>query len=130
MLNAMAGFDARDSTSLERATGRLHARSGQSRSTACASACRRSISAKASTSDVARAVDAAIAEYRKLGATTVEVSLPKTELSVPVYYVIAPAEASTNLSRFDGVRYGHRARNTTTCSTCIGRRAPKASARK
>ncbi|MEP6606685.1 MAG: amidase family protein, partial [Nitrosospira sp.] len=59
--------------------------------------------------DVARAVEAAIAEYRKLGAETVEVSLPATNLSVPVYYVLAPAEASSNLSRFDGVRYGYRA---------------------
>ena len=49
------------------------------------------------------------AEYEKLGATLVDVSLPKTELSIPVYYIIAPAEASSNLSRFDGVRYGHRA---------------------
>jgi aspartyl-tRNA(Asn)/glutamyl-tRNA(Gln) amidotransferase subunit A len=45
----------------------------------------------------------------KLGATLVDVSLPRTELSIPVYYIIAPAEASSNLSRFDGVRYGHRA---------------------
>ena len=52
---------------------------------------------------------AALAEYRRLGATTVEVSLPNSGLSVPVYYVLAPAEASSNLSRFDGVRYGHRA---------------------
>jgi aspartyl-tRNA(Asn)/glutamyl-tRNA(Gln) amidotransferase subunit A len=59
--------------------------------------------------DVRAAVDAAIAEYRKLGATTVEVSLPNARLAIPAYYVIAPAEASSNLSRFDGVRYGHRA---------------------
>ena len=59
--------------------------------------------------DVLRAVRAALAEYEKLGATLVEVDLPLTELSIPVYYVIAPAEASSNLSRFDGVRYGHRA---------------------
>jgi len=59
--------------------------------------------------DVAEPIEAAIAEYRKLGATTVEVSLPNTALSVPVYYVLAPAEASSNLSRYDGVRYGHRA---------------------
>ena len=52
---------------------------------------------------------AALAELEKLGATLVDVSLPKTELSIPVYYMIAPAEASSNLSRFDGVRYGHRA---------------------
>jgi aspartyl-tRNA(Asn)/glutamyl-tRNA(Gln) amidotransferase subunit A len=54
-------------------------------------------------------VDAAVAELRELGATTVEVELPAVKHSVPVYYVIAPAEASSNLSRFDGVRYGHRA---------------------
>ncbi len=59
--------------------------------------------------DVLRTVRAALAEYEKLGATLVDVSLPLTELSIPVYYVIAPAEASSNLSRFDGVRYGHRA---------------------
>jgi aspartyl-tRNA(Asn)/glutamyl-tRNA(Gln) amidotransferase subunit A len=58
--------------------------------------------------DVLAAVHAALAEYEKLGATLVEVDLPLTELSIPVYYVIAPAEASSNLSRFDGVRYGHR----------------------
>ncbi|MCS6766437.1 MAG: Asp-tRNA(Asn)/Glu-tRNA(Gln) amidotransferase subunit GatA [Candidatus Protistobacter heckmanni] len=59
--------------------------------------------------DVRAAIDAALAQFRALGAVTVEVSLPKTELSIPVYYLIAPAEASSNLSRFDGVRYGHRA---------------------
>ena len=59
--------------------------------------------------DVRAAVDAAIAEYRRLGATLVEVSLPNARLAIPAYYVIAPAEASSNLSRFDGVRYGHRA---------------------
>ncbi len=59
--------------------------------------------------DVLAAVRAALAEYEKLGATLVDVDLPLTELSIPVYYIIAPAEASSNLSRFDGVRYGHRA---------------------
>ena len=59
--------------------------------------------------DVLSAVRSALAEYEKLGATLVDVDLPLTELSIPVYYVIAPAEASSNLSRFDGVRYGHRA---------------------
>ena len=54
-------------------------------------------------------VEAALAEYRKLGAETVDISLPNMQLSVPAYYVIAPAEASSNLSRFDGVRYGYRA---------------------
>ena len=65
------------------------------------------------TPDVLAAVRIALAEYEKLGATLVEVDLPLTELSIPVYYVIAPAEASSNLSRFDGVRYGHRAASYT-----------------
>ncbi|MCY7318602.1 MAG: Asp-tRNA(Asn)/Glu-tRNA(Gln) amidotransferase subunit GatA, partial [Ramlibacter sp.] len=59
--------------------------------------------------DVRTAVDAALDQYQKLGARLVEISLPRTELSIPVYYVIAPAEASSNLSRFDGVKFGHRA---------------------
>ncbi|TAG32759.1 MAG: Asp-tRNA(Asn)/Glu-tRNA(Gln) amidotransferase subunit GatA [Polaromonas sp.] len=63
--------------------------------------------------DVLAAVRAALAEFEKLGATLVDVDLPLTELSIPVYYVIAPAEASSNLSRFDGVRYGHRAAHYT-----------------
>ena len=60
--------------------------------------------------DVRAAIDAALQQYRKLGAKLVEISLPRTELSIPVYYIIAPAEASSNLSRFDGVKFGHRAR--------------------
>lgn len=58
--------------------------------------------------DVRTAIDAALKEYEKLGATLVPVQLPRTQLSVPAYYIISPAEASSNLSRFDGVRYGHR----------------------
>jgi aspartyl-tRNA(Asn)/glutamyl-tRNA(Gln) amidotransferase subunit A len=60
--------------------------------------------------DVRAAVDGALKEYEKLGAKLVEISLPRTELSIPVYYIIAPAEASSNLSRFDGVKFGHRAK--------------------
>ena len=59
--------------------------------------------------DVASCVNDAIAEYKKLGAFIVDISLPNSKLAVPVYYVLAPAEASSNLSRFDGVRYGYRA---------------------
>ena len=61
--------------------------------------------------DVRAAIDAALRQYLKLGAKLVEISLPRTELSIPVYYIIAPAEASSNLSRFDGVKFGHRARD-------------------
>ncbi len=60
--------------------------------------------------DVAAAVLAALEQLEALGAVRVPVSLPRTELAIPAYYVIAPAEASSNLSRFDGVRYGHRAK--------------------
>jgi aspartyl-tRNA(Asn)/glutamyl-tRNA(Gln) amidotransferase subunit A len=63
--------------------------------------------------DVRAAVDGALAELTKLGATLVPISLPRTELSIPVYYIIAPAEASSNLSRFDGVKFGHRAKDYT-----------------
>jgi aspartyl-tRNA(Asn)/glutamyl-tRNA(Gln) amidotransferase subunit A len=59
--------------------------------------------------DVHAAVDSALKEYEKMGARLVPISLPRTELSIPVYYIIAPAEASSNLSRFDGVKFGHRA---------------------
>jgi len=112
LLNAMAGFDERDSTSLDRPQ-EDYARDldkplaglriglpkeffGSSERSGCSP-------------DVMQLVEAAIAEYRKLGAETVEVSLPNMNLSVASYYVIAPAEASSNLSRFDGVRYGYRA---------------------
>jgi aspartyl-tRNA(Asn)/glutamyl-tRNA(Gln) amidotransferase subunit A len=63
--------------------------------------------------DVRAGVDAALKEYEKLGAKLVPISLPRTELSIPVYYIIAPAEASSNLSRFDGVKFGHRAEQYT-----------------
>ena len=112
LLNSMAGFDERDSTSLDRPREN-YARDldmplaglkiglpkeffGASERSGCAP-------------EVMQLVEAAIAEYRKLGAETVEVSLPNMKLSIASYYVIAPAEASSNLSRFDGVRYGYRA---------------------
>ncbi|MEO7107740.1 MAG: Asp-tRNA(Asn)/Glu-tRNA(Gln) amidotransferase subunit GatA [Rhodoferax sp.] len=64
-------------------------------------------------SEVRTAIDAALKEYEKLGAKLVPITLPRTELSIPVYYIIAPAEASSNLSRFDGVKFGHRAEKFT-----------------
>ncbi|QEZ45280.1 Asp-tRNA(Asn)/Glu-tRNA(Gln) amidotransferase subunit GatA [Cupriavidus oxalaticus] len=121
LLNAMAGFDPKDSTSIPPEQGGVdedYTRLlGQPRAGASAErplaglriGLPREYFGKGLSADVEQAVRAALAEYEKLGATLVEVSLPKTELSIPVYYVIAPAEASSNLSRFDGVRYGHRA---------------------
>jgi aspartyl-tRNA(Asn)/glutamyl-tRNA(Gln) amidotransferase subunit A len=63
--------------------------------------------------DVRAAIDGALKQYQKLGAKLVDINLPRTQLSIPVYYIIAPAEASSNLSRFDGVKFGHRAKHHT-----------------
>ncbi len=108
MLNVMAGFDERDSTSLER-PAEDYCRDLAKPLAGLKIGLPKEYFAEGLSADVAKAVEAAIAEYRKLGAETVEVSLPNTRLSIPVYYVLAPAEASSNLSRFDGVRYGYRA---------------------
>ena len=108
LLNAMAGFDARDSTSIEReAEDFTHDLQRDVRGLRIGIP--REYFDDGLAADVALAVRAALAEFEKMGATLVDISLPKTALSIPVYYVIAPAEASSNLSRFDGVRYGHRA---------------------
>ena len=108
LLNVMAGHDPRDSTSLERPAEDYN-RSLAQPLKGLRIGLPREFFAEGLSPDVRRAVDEAVAEYRKLGATVVDISLPNMELSVPVYYVLAPAEASSNLSRFDGVRYGHRA---------------------
>ena len=108
LLNAMAGFDSRDSTSLER-PAEDYRRDLEKPLTGLRIGLPTEFFGDGMDADVRAAVDAALNEYRKLGATTVEVSLPNSGLSVPAYYVIAPAEASSNLSRFDGVRYGYRA---------------------
>ena len=108
LLNAMAGFDARDSTSLERPR-EDYGRDLEKPLAGLKIGLPREFFGEGMDADVRTAVDAALAEYRKLGATTVDVGLPNSGLSVPAYYVIAPAEASSNLSRFDGVRYGYRA---------------------
>ena len=132
LLDAMAGFDERDSTSLntlESQTSILERFSGAfesvSRTNAgvCLSGMRigvpKEFFSAGLSADVAKAVEAALAEFEKLGASRVEISLPRTRLAIPVYYVIAPAEASSNLSRFDGVRYGHRAKNYHDLTTMI-----------
>ncbi|WP_332671632.1 Asp-tRNA(Asn)/Glu-tRNA(Gln) amidotransferase subunit GatA [Aromatoleum sp.] len=113
LLTAMAGFDPRDSTSLERPAedySRELTVPAQPRPLAgLRIGLPQEFFGPGMADDVRAAVDAALDEYRKLGATTVDVSLPNAQLAIPAYYVIAPAEASSNLSRFDGVRYGHRA---------------------
>ena len=108
MLNVMAGFDERDSTSLQR-DKEDYARDLNKPLTGLRIGLPKEFFAEGMGADVAKAIEAAIAEYKKLGATIVDISLPNSKLSVPVYYVLAPAEASSNLSRFDGVRYGYRA---------------------
>jgi aspartyl-tRNA(Asn)/glutamyl-tRNA(Gln) amidotransferase subunit A len=108
LLNAMAGFDPRDSTSLER-PAEDYTRDLEQPLAGLRIGLPREFFGDGMDADVRAAVEAALAEYRKLGATTVEIGLPNSGLSVPAYYVIAPAEASSNLSRFDGVRYGYRA---------------------
>ncbi len=108
LLEAMAGFDARDSTSVERAPEDY--RRGLDQPLAgLRIGMPKEYFGEGLEPGVRRAVEQAIGELERQGATTLEVSLPNTGLAVPVYYVLAPAEASSNLSRFDGVRYGHRA---------------------
>jgi aspartyl-tRNA(Asn)/glutamyl-tRNA(Gln) amidotransferase subunit A len=108
VLDVMAGFDARDSTSVDRpkddypgglARGVKGLRIGLPKQ----------YFPRDLSNDVAAPILAAIEQYKQLGATVVEVDLPNQALAVPVYYVLAPAEASSNLSRYDGARYGHRA---------------------
>ena len=118
LLSAMSGFDERDATSAERPPQDYHALMLQPREGARAArplqglriGLPREFFPAALAADVDGVVRAALAELERLGATLVDVSLPRTELSIPVYYIIAPAEASSNLSRFDGVKFGHRAR--------------------
>jgi len=108
LLNTMAGFDARDSTSLER-TPEDYARNLGRPVNGLRIGLPKEFFAAGMDSGVAQAIETALAEFRKLGCEPVEVSLPNMKLAVPVYYVLAPAEASSNLARYDGVRYGYRA---------------------
>jgi len=108
MMNVMAGFDERDSTSLQREV-EDYTRSLEQPLKGLRIGLPKEFFGEGLSADVGAAVAAALDEYKKLGATIVDISLPNSRLSIPVYYVLAPAEASSNLSRFDGVRYGHRA---------------------
>ncbi len=117
LLSAMSGFDERDATSVNQPPQDFHAQMLAVREGATAAqplkGLRIGLAAEffpaALSADVDAAVRAGLAELERLGATLVDVSLPRTELAIPVYYIIAPAEASSNLSRFDGVKFGHRA---------------------
>ncbi len=108
LLNTMVGFDERDSTSLQRPV-EDYCRDLEQPLAGLRIGLPKEFFGEGCDPAVMAAVQEAIAEYRRLGASTVEISLPNSHLSVPAYYVIAPAEASSNLSRFDGVRYGYRA---------------------
>ena len=112
LLNVMAGFDARDSTSLERPR-EDYTRGLNAKIEGLRIGLPREYFAEGVEPGVRKAVDAAVSWFTSQGAIRVDLELPLTKLAVPVYYVIAPAEASSNLSRFDGVRYGHRAKEYT-----------------
>ncbi|MDH4390220.1 MAG: Asp-tRNA(Asn)/Glu-tRNA(Gln) amidotransferase subunit GatA [Aquabacterium sp.] len=121
LLSAMSGFDARDATSAQRPAQDFHAQMLAPREGASAAkplaglriGLPKEFFPAGLAADVHAAVRRALAELESLGASLVDVSLPRTQLSIPVYYIIAPAEASSNLSRFDGVKFGHRAAHYT-----------------
>jgi len=110
MLNVMAGFDPKDSTCVDKSVPDYSADLNNSLS-GLKIGIPKEFFEKGMDSDVAKNIEAAIDVYKKAGAEIVEVSLPNSGLSVPAYYVVAPAECSSNLSRFDGVRFGYRCEN-------------------
>ena len=113
VLQAMAGFDPRDSTSVERPVDDYLV--GIDRPLeGLRIGLPREYFAEGLAPAVRSCLDEAVVQLQKLGARTVELSLPHAPLSVPTYYVVAPAEASSNLARFDGVRYGHRSAEART----------------
>ena len=110
LLEVMSGFDRRDSTSIDRPVDR-YAEGLAGDVSGLRIGLPREYFGEGLDAQVAAAVEAAIDEYRKLGAEVKEVSLPNSALAVPAYYVVAPAECSSNLSRMDGVRFGYRCDN-------------------
>ena len=137
LLDAMSGFDPRDSTSVEtclgkpNAPGRIHgdfdnhtqqfATHGATPLKGLRFGVPKEYFGEGLSEGVAKAVQEAIVIFEKLGATRVDITLPRTKLSIPAYYVIAPAEASSNLARYDGVRYGHRADAYTDLADMTGK---------
>jgi len=110
MLQTMAGFDDKDSTSVDLPVPDYMSGLGNSLE-GLKIGLPKEFFGDGLNSDVAAAIEAAVNEYKKLGATVTEVSMPTLKLAIPAYYVIAPAECSANLSRFDGVRFGYRCEN-------------------
>ncbi len=110
MLQVMAGFDTKDSTSVEREVPNYSADLNNSLKGLKIGLPKEFFDEGLNT-DMATAIETAINEYKKMGAEVVEVSMPNLKLAIPAYYVIAPAECSANLSRMDGVRFGHRCTN-------------------
>jgi aspartyl-tRNA(Asn)/glutamyl-tRNA(Gln) amidotransferase subunit A len=108
MMNVMTGFDERDSTSLNHPKEDYSLALNQPLA-GLKVGLPKEYFAEGLDANVAKVIEDAIAEYKKLGVEFIDISLPNASLSIPVYYVLAPAEASSNLSRYDGVRYGHRA---------------------
>jgi len=110
MLNIMAGFDEKDSTSVNRSVPDYTTDLNQDIA-GLKIGLPKEFFEKGMDPEVAKNIEAAIDVYKKAGAEIVEISLPNSSLSVPAYYVVAPAECSSNLSRFDGVRFGYRCEN-------------------
>jgi aspartyl-tRNA(Asn)/glutamyl-tRNA(Gln) amidotransferase subunit A len=111
MLNVMAGFDPKDSTSSQEAVDDYTATLNQPLKGLKIGLPKEFFSADLNP-EIAARVQSALKEYQALGAELKEISLPNTALAIPSYYIIAPAEASSNLSRFDGVKFGHRCENS------------------
>lgn len=109
-LQTMTGFDAKDSTSVDQPVPDYSA-ALNNRLDGLKIGLPKEFFGEGLNSDVAAVIEAAIDEYKKLGAEVKEISMPNLKLAIPAYYVIAPAECSANLSRFDGVRFGHRCEN-------------------
>ena len=110
LLQTMAGFDPRDSTSIDRVVPD-YSEHLNADIRGLKIGLPKEFFAEGLDADVATVIETAIQEYRRLGAEVVDIQLPNSNLAIPVYYVVAPAECSSNLSRFDGVRFGHRCDN-------------------
>ncbi|MDN3638904.1 Asp-tRNA(Asn)/Glu-tRNA(Gln) amidotransferase subunit GatA [Simiduia curdlanivorans] len=115
MMNAMASFDAKDSTNIDRDVPDYRANLNDSLE-GLTLGVPKEYFGEGLDAGTQQAVEAAIKQYQAMGAKVKEISLPHSALAVPAYYVIAPAECSANLSRFDGVRYGYRCENPTDLS--------------